>query len=96
MVNMSLRLLSKPAEDRLPTIFTGLGMDWDERVLPSIGNEVVKSVVAQYNAEQLLTHRDKVRAGARGARLAALPPARPSARPSTRCGAPLPPSRALM
>lgn len=36
-------------------------MDWDERVLPSIGNEVVKSVVAQYNAEQLLTQREKVR-----------------------------------
>lgn len=35
-------------------------MDWEERVLPSIGNEVVKAVVAQYNAEQLLTQRDKV------------------------------------
>ncbi len=29
-------------------------------MLPSIGNEVVKSVVAQYNAEQLLTQREKV------------------------------------
>jgi prohibitin 1 len=29
-------------------------------VLPSIGNEVVKAVVAQYNAEQLLTQREKV------------------------------------
>ena len=38
-------------------------MDWDERVLPSIGNEVLKAVVAQYNAEQLLTQRDKVGAG---------------------------------
>lgn len=36
-------------------------MDWEERVLPSIGNEVVKAVVAQYNAEQLLTQREKVR-----------------------------------
>ena len=37
-----------------------LGLDWDERVLPSIGNEIIKAVVAQYNAEQLLTQRDKV------------------------------------
>ena len=42
----------------LPT--QNLGTDWDERVLPSIGNEIVKAVVAQYNAEQLLTQRDKV------------------------------------
>ncbi|GAX82481.1 hypothetical protein CEUSTIGMA_g9908.t1 [Chlamydomonas eustigma] len=60
MVNMSLRILSKPQEARLPSIFQNLGLDWDERVLPSIGNEVVKSVVAQYNAEQLLTQREKV------------------------------------
>jgi prohibitin 1 len=60
MVNMSLRILSRPLEDKLPSIFQGLGPDWEERVLPSIGNEVVKSVVAQYNAEQLLTQREKV------------------------------------
>lgn len=36
-------------------------------MLPSIGNEVLKAVVAQYNAEQLLTQRDKVtRAGVGG------------------------------
>lgn len=37
-----------------------LGLDWDERVLPSIGSEVVKAVVAQYNAESLLTKREEV------------------------------------
>jgi len=37
-----------------------LGTDFDERVLPSIGNEVLKSVVAQYNAAELLTLRDQV------------------------------------
>ncbi|GFH10365.1 prohibitin [Haematococcus lacustris] len=60
MVNMSLRMLSKPDEMQLPAIFKNLGVDWEDRVLPSIGNEVVKSVVAQYNAEQLLTQREKV------------------------------------
>ena len=34
--------------------------DYDERVLPSIGNEVLKAIVAQYNADQLLTMREKV------------------------------------
>ena len=60
MVNISLRVLSKPDVGMLPDIFKSLGTDWDERVLPSIGNEVLKSVVAQYNAEQLLTQRDAV------------------------------------
>eukprot|EP01025_Chloroclados_australasicus_P044483 TRINITY_DN48248_c0_g1_i1.p1 TRINITY_DN48248_c0_g1~~TRINITY_DN48248_c0_g1_i1.p1 ORF type:complete len:302 (-),score=38.92 TRINITY_DN48248_c0_g1_i1:238-1101(-) len=60
MVNISLRVLSKPEIPMLPWIYKNLGMDWDERVLPSIGSEVVKAVVAQYNAEQLLTQREKV------------------------------------
>lgn len=40
MVNISLRVLSKPDLEALPQIFKSLGTDWDERVLPSIGNEV--------------------------------------------------------
>lgn len=36
------------------------GQDYDKRILPSIGNEVLKSVVAQYNAEQLISERQMV------------------------------------
>jgi len=60
MVNLSLRVLSRPDRDNLPQIYQRLGSDWDERVLPSITNEVLKSIVAQYNAEQLLTQREMV------------------------------------
>jgi prohibitin 1 len=60
MVNISLRVLSHPQPEKLPEIYKTLGVDFDERVLPSIGNEVLKAVVAQYNADQLLTQREKV------------------------------------
>jgi len=60
MVNISLRVLSRPMEEKLPAIYIGLGVDFDDRVLPSLGNEVLKSVVAQYNAEELLSKRESV------------------------------------
>lgn len=60
MVNISLRLLCRPDTDHLTTIYKTIGADFGDRVLPSIGNEILKTVVAQYNAEQLLTERDKV------------------------------------
>ncbi|CAK7328250.1 unnamed protein product [Dovyalis caffra] len=62
MVNLTLRVLSRPEVTRLPHIFQRLGLEYDEKVLPSIGNEVLKAVVAQFNADQLLTERPHVSA----------------------------------
>lgn len=59
-VNLTLRVLHRPEVARLPEIHMNLGPDYEERVLPSIGNEVLKATVAQFNADQLLTMRDEV------------------------------------
>jgi len=56
-VNVSLRILYRPEPAKLPQIYSELGLDYDERVLPSITNEVLKAVIARYNAEELITKR---------------------------------------
>ncbi|KAK3070293.1 Prohibitin-1, subunit of the prohibitin complex (Phb1p-Phb2p) [Teratosphaeriaceae sp. CCFEE 6253] len=60
MVNLTLRVLHRPEVAMLPKIYQNLGSDYDERVLPSIGNEVLKSVIAQFDAAELITQREAV------------------------------------
>lgn len=47
-INITLRILYRPEAQILPKIYTNLGLDYEERVLPSITNEVLKSVVVSW------------------------------------------------
>lgn len=59
-VDLTVRVLYRPDAFKLPEIYRFIGRDYDERVLPSIVNEVLRSTIAQYNATQLLTQREQV------------------------------------
>jgi prohibitin 2 len=59
-VDITLRVLYKPSAPHLPEIYRTLGENYDARVLPSIVNEVLKSIIAQYDANQLITQREQI------------------------------------
>ena len=44
-MDITLRILFRPLEEKLPHIYANVGVDYDERILPSITTEVLKAVV---------------------------------------------------
>jgi prohibitin 2 len=62
MVEVGVRVLHRPDPDKLVWMYQHMGMNYDQRLLPSIMNECAKAVVARYNANELLTKREIVSA----------------------------------
>eukprot|EP01060_Flectonema_neradi_P028356 TRINITY_DN380_c1_g1_i1.p1 TRINITY_DN380_c1_g1~~TRINITY_DN380_c1_g1_i1.p1 ORF type:complete len:290 (+),score=58.72 TRINITY_DN380_c1_g1_i1:79-948(+) len=62
IVNTTVRVLYRANEHRLQELYRRLGIGYSDVVLPSISNEVLKSVIAQYNASELITRRPEVSA----------------------------------
>ncbi|XP_032774156.1 prohibitin-like [Rattus rattus] len=59
-VNITLHILFRPVASQLPHIYTSIGEDYDEWMLPSITTEILKSVVARFDAGELITQRELV------------------------------------
>lgn len=51
-VELKARVIYKPDPDKIDEIYKKLGPDYVQKVLTSTFNEVVRGVVAQYNAQQ--------------------------------------------
>ena len=47
-------------EKFIPKIHLDLNKDYASKILPAIGNEVLKTVIAQFDAESLLKNREKI------------------------------------
>lgn len=60
IVNMAVRVLYKPNLQHLHDIYRHLGVGYAETVLPSLINEVIRAVIAQFNASELLSKRPEV------------------------------------
>jgi len=60
MVDITLRILSRPIATELVELHKEIGPEFDTCVLPSIVNEITKAVVARYTASDLLTKREEV------------------------------------
>lgn len=53
-------MILRPIEDNIPKIHKEFDRDYAKKFLESVGKEVLKSSIAQYDADQLLKKREKI------------------------------------
>jgi len=51
-------VLYRPSQGHLIDLHRYLGPEYDQRVLPSLVNEVLKATIAQYSAASLIAQRE--------------------------------------
>lgn len=54
-VSISLRILQQPIAEKLPDIHQLLGKDYEKKVFNSIGQEILRTIVAQCNTSIMQT-----------------------------------------
>lgn len=59
-VEVKLKIFYRPIEKAIPDIHLTLNRDYMNKILPAIGNEVSKAILAKYTAEETLKNREKV------------------------------------
>ena len=59
-VHIKIKIFFRPDPEYIQTIHLDLNKDYASKVLPSVGNEVLKAVIAQYDADELLKQREKI------------------------------------
>jgi len=59
-IEIGVRVLYRPQIENLPLLYKNYNYDYAQRLLPSFGFEVLKAVVAQYDAIELITQRERV------------------------------------
>lgn len=66
-VNFTIRVLYKPDPEQLVQITRELGSNYSEKIMAQIIREVSKTVIAQYDAQSLLSQREQVSANVKAA-----------------------------
>lgn len=59
-IDLTARVSYKPDKSKLHQIYSTLGPKYDTNVLNNVVNEIIRGVIAQYDAQQLISDRETI------------------------------------